>query len=220
MTRLINKHRERFCDLTPGDAVEFIGLIREKWPEILVTQPIDHQENFRLFKPDEMDFDLVREIRVGLWTERHDEWLTRPPPGIYPVMDFPNFPAQIRGNWREIDSVDLSTIFPMPDKKPIDWQGRCLSGGALSGFYYEEFDDERKFVNAVWRLSTRYMVNWLQEYDLLTGKPCGEPFRSNWYTGPESVKLCKNDPDFYHVVNHDPETQRWVGLKVVEPPES
>lgn len=75
-------------------------------------------------------------------------------------------------------------------------------------------------VDAIFRMSGKFMDNWHQIFYLDTGEPRGEPFKDIYWFGPEILQLCQDDPNFYICLGHDSEAPfRWFGTKAIEPPE-
>ena len=161
-------------------------------------------------------------------------WILLPDPGWAPEFHvddpkrFPdsksvkNPPGRTIGiEMTEIREHDLSTFtpdekwWPNPPSRRISICGK----GHIQSYYHDSRPEEKRFVAKVFRLVRKFMTNSLEVFDLHTGEVVEVVHGSILWSGPEVVRRCRDDEDFFLYMNClDLPGRPWVGAKAIPKP--
>jgi hypothetical protein len=73
----------------------------------------------------------------------------------------------------------------------------------------------KKFFDAVFRLSAKFMTNSFEWYNLETGDLVKKVTGTVDWCGPDGIRLGRKDPDFYAYVIFSREFGTWCGAKAI-----
>lgn len=212
------KYRHRICELTARDRGDFLAIILDRWPNTVIWPSIKRGNAFRELSLEEAALSEEKHLYLGL--SEFDPVLRRQGERRTDSLQGSRNPFWVISiQISFIEERDLRTIFPLPMIKPADWKGSVFSGQQfLIGRFDTEVPAQKKFVDAVFRMSAKFMTNWVQEIDLLTGKTVAPAYGGNKWNGPDSFRLCETNDAFFLALRFDEETDRWTGYRPVEKP--
>jgi hypothetical protein len=138
----------------------------------------------------------MRDLRKTRWDRKFPPMMSVVENGEWTVREVPPGPE-----WRPIDVTCREPKYYFRD----DMYGCHLVGD----------DRRRKFFSAIVRMAGKYMTNSWEIYDIESGEVVETWPSSIYWAGPESVRLAKLDPHFFHGIYFCHERNTWIGRKPV-----
>lgn len=210
--------RQRTCSLTKRDLWDFDGLLKDKYPDLFryeetrarsrmkiydTLAEVDRQVHFCERWPDELDPITIRKPQQ----KETEPYSTG--------SRIPSLPS-IRIMVANIEILDLRKVRPGGLTRPIDFVGRRFNTSCdMQGCYPRGDSEAKRFFNAVFRLSAKFMTNSFEWYNLETGELVRSDTQSTDWCGPEGIRLGREDPDFYISICFFRKLNTWCGSKAV-----
>ena len=83
------------------------------------------------------------------------------------------------------------------------------------GAYPETNRKAERFFTAVFNIAARFMTNSFEWFNVETGDYLYTEVGAAYWTGPDSIRLGEEDPDFYPLVEMPGEHEAWYAAKAV-----
>lgn len=209
--------RSRDCYLTPADKDALYEIIRERYPTTICgrfdrrnhrlnrySKLSEATDNCNILIPDEPDWK--------------DEWIHELSPfgtqtlvlGNLPSRCLSYYPTGIK-HFKVSDFADHD----LPNR-PLDDEIIRINGHSeFQGSFYDDEPDTKEMMTWVFNVMRRLWTNRYQVIDLETDKVIDEYAGSYEWCGPDALRRCTEEPNFFTVVWNDPRYETLIGIKAL-----
>lgn len=218
MAHYVRAHvRGRDCYLTPVDQDSLYAMLCERYPTTICGVLDSENRQFIRYKsitestrrcyiliPEKADWEVEWEI------ETSGSGYQRPVVANFPKRCLLYDQAEIK-TFKVSHYVDRD----LPNRALNDDIMRFIGHMQIQGNYYDDEPEEKAFLTWFFNAIRHRWTNRYQVVDLMTDKVIDEYSGSYDWCGPDTVRRCMEEPNFFTVVWDDPRYETLIGIKAL-----
>lgn len=212
--------RSRECNLTPLDQDELCALLREHYPTTIFCN-IDRRE------PDQ----LIYYSSISECDDSCSIWI--PEPGWKPEWGYESEEMRALGQTVLLNLPRPGLFYhqsPVVRFKVSDWYSdldlpdRLMNAeflkfgrqqGLIQGYFFDDEPEAKAFLTWFFNATRRMWTSRFQIIDLVTGRVIDETSGGTEWCGPDAVRRCTEEADFFTTIWNSEEYGTLVGAKAL-----